>query len=97
MSRDPRRPLDVDSRGVFNKFGIRRRDRKHLKGGKHYACSYFVIDLDHDENATAALLAYAESCEETLPLLADDLREAVEAEGGTLAERFNDLMERRWR
>ena len=39
---------------------------------KHEFCLYFVLDLDHDIHSTAAILAYADSCEEDYPILALD-------------------------
>jgi len=62
--------------GLFNKFVVRRVDRSDEPGGKHAGCRYFVLDVDHDPHAAAALAAYADACEETHPKLASDLREA---------------------
>lgn len=41
---------------------------------KHLDCEFFVLDLEHDEHAPTALLAYAAACEETRPALAHDIR-----------------------
>ena len=63
------------TRGLYNKFEVRRVDGSSELGGKHCGCDYFVLDLTHDKHAPAALLAYAHSCEAEYPLLAADLRE----------------------
>lgn len=63
------------NRGLYQKFTrIERADGQHEPGRKHADCEYFVLDLDHDPHAYAALLAYARSCESEYPLLARDLR-----------------------
>ena len=60
-----------EEKGLYNKYSVvRLEDPK----GKHDFCEYFVIDLDHDEFARPALLAYADACEEKYPELAKDLR-----------------------
>jgi len=58
-------------RGLYRKYHV---ERLHDKTGKHRNCEYFVLDLDHDKHALAALRAYADSCEAEYPLLAADLR-----------------------
>lgn len=60
-------------RGLYDKFRIERTDGKSAPGQKHYGCRYFVLDLNHDRFALAALLAYALACEREYPLLAADL------------------------
>lgn len=65
------------TRGLYNKFEVRRVDGSSEPGGKHHRCEYFVLDLTHDKHAKAALLAYADSCELEYPLLAADLRAKV--------------------
>jgi hypothetical protein len=62
------------TRGIYEKFTVRRNDRTDEIGGKHYGCEYFVLDLTHDPHAKAALRAYADSCESDYSLLAADLR-----------------------
>lgn len=62
------------NRGIYHKFNITRTDRSSASGGKHENCRYFVLDLNHDPHAPAALLAYAESCKDTHPVLSADLR-----------------------
>lgn len=61
---------DTD-RGLYGKYRVERREDPT---GKHDACSYFVLDLHHDEHARNALASYADSCESDYPLLAADLR-----------------------
>lgn len=65
-------------RGVYRKFKVERSDGSSKEGGKHARCRYFVLDLDHDPHAAAALWAYAESCKEAFPDLACDLEYAAE-------------------
>lgn len=60
--------------GVYRKYLVKRlRDRD----GKHRRCEFFVLDLDHDEFAAAALMAYARACQEKFPELASDLRKRL--------------------
>lgn len=61
------------SRGIYHKFDVTRTDGSSEPGGKHHGCFYFVLDLDHDPHAKAALQAYADSCRADYPKLADDL------------------------
>jgi hypothetical protein len=68
-----------DKRGLYKKFRVERTDGQSAGGEKHYGCSYFVLDLDHDPAAIPALLAYADACELRYPQLADDLRACFEA------------------
>lgn len=68
------------TRGLHNKFIVRRVDGSDAPGCKHDGCDYFVLDLTHDPHAKAAIIAYAKSCESEYPLLAADLiakREAL--------------------
>lgn len=69
--RDNSKP--AEQQGLFRKFQVYRADGSSQPGGKHYDCRYFVLDVDHDPHAPAALRAYAESCKETHPALAADL------------------------
>ncbi len=65
--------------GLYRKFGqIIRTDGQSEPGEKHANCRYFVLDIDHDVHAKAAIKAYAESCKEEYPLLAKDLFEWLE-------------------
>jgi hypothetical protein len=61
------------TRGIYHKFVVTRVDGSSAPGGKHDGCFYFVLDLDHDPHARAALAAYAASCRAEYPLLAHDL------------------------
>jgi hypothetical protein len=61
------------AKGIYEKFKVERTDGKSEPGEKHYFCKYFVLDLKHDKHARAALMAYAESCKKTYPLLSQDL------------------------
>lgn len=65
----------AEAQGLFHKFDVRRTDGSSAPGEKHHGCYYFVIDVDHDVHAKAALTAYAAACESTHPELARDLRE----------------------
>lgn len=60
-------------RGLYHKFNVERTDGSSETGGKHCGCDYFVLDLDHDQHALAALLAYADSCCKEHPALSIDL------------------------
>ena len=63
-----------NARGLYNKFDVTRTDGSSGPGGRHEDCEYFVLDLDHDEFAAAALQAYADACESRYPQLAADIR-----------------------
>lgn len=63
-----------DVRGLHEKFTVRRTDGRDAPGQKHHGCDYFVLDLNHDEGAPAAIRAYASAVEQTRPQLASDLR-----------------------
>ena len=58
------------ARGLYNKFIVTRVDGTSAAGEKHDGCRYFVLDLNHDKFAAAALGAYAEACKHEYPLLA---------------------------
>ncbi len=62
------------AKGLYDKFIVTRTDGKSEPGEKHGGCRYFVLDLDHDPHAAAAIDAYADSCDASYPLLARDLR-----------------------
>lgn len=67
---------DEQTRGLYNKFKVERTDGKSAPGEKHDGCEYFVLDMDHDEHARAAIEAYVQSLDdaEEYPGLAADLR-----------------------
>jgi hypothetical protein len=72
---------DDHARGLYDRYWVRRTDGSSGPGGKHEHCRYFVLDLDHDPYAGAALVAYASSCAATYPQLAADLRRLAETVG----------------
>ncbi len=61
------------SRGLYKKFYVERSDGTSAAGCKHHNCNYFVLDLTHDPHAVSAIVAYAESCRQSHPLLSADL------------------------
>lgn len=66
--------MDTDhSMGLYGKYHVDRVDGSSQTGGKHEHCQYFVLDLTHDKHALPALEAYALSCQDEYPLLAQDL------------------------
>lgn len=71
--RDVTKP--AEEQGLFRKFDVRRVDGSDAPGGKHHGCEYFVLDLDHDIHAPAAIRAYAQACNETHPQLSAELSE----------------------
>jgi hypothetical protein len=64
------------ARGLYYKYTVERKDGTSAPGEKHHDCDYFVLDMDHDDHARAAILAYVISLEnsEEYPDLASDLR-----------------------
>lgn len=64
------------TRGLYEKFKVERTDGTSAPGDKHYGCEYFVLDMDHDEHARAAIEAYVKSLDGAgqYPNLAADLR-----------------------
>lgn len=65
--------VSAEEQGLLNKFVVTRTDGSSEPGGKHEGCRYFVLDIDHDPHALAALVAYAYSCRDTHPELSDDI------------------------
>lgn len=61
------------TKGLYQKYDVRRTDGSSELGQKHYGCKYFVLDITHDPHALPALKAYADSCRNEYPLLAADL------------------------
>lgn len=78
--------------GLYRKFSVARTDGQHNPGQKHYGCSYFVLDLDHDPYAYAAIIAYARRCDEKHPALANDLYAKARAMATWMAERALEEM-----
>lgn len=68
--------------GLFRKFVVERVDGSDRPGGKHHGCRYFVIDMDHDAHAPAALRAYAIDCKDSHPQLSADLIEHLNQMNG---------------
>lgn len=62
-----------EEQGLFDKFTVLRNDGNDEPGKKHFLCEHFVLDINHDPYAKAALRAYAEACKETHPILSDDM------------------------
>lgn len=62
------------TRGIYHKFKVTRTDGSSEPGEKHHECDYFVLDVNHDPHAKAALLAYSLSCKMDYPLLSQDVR-----------------------
>lgn len=84
------------TRGSYRKFEVRRLDGKDKPGEKHDGCAYFVLDLEHDEHARAAMSAYADDCREKRPALATDIREALRL-SSSLAVTLGEALSMRWR
>lgn len=72
--------MNDTKRGLYEKYKVERTDGSSAPGGKHSGCPYFVLDLEHDKHARAALRAYADSCAKQYPELAEDLRELMRRE-----------------
>jgi hypothetical protein len=66
--------MNAPEQGIFHKFNVSRVDGTDATGGKHEGCKHFVLDLTHDKHAIPAIAAYAQSCKEEYPQLAEDLR-----------------------
>ncbi len=66
-------PETDKGRGVYRKYKVTRTDGSSRKGKKHAECSYYVLDLQHDEFARPALEAYAKACRKQFPDLAADI------------------------
>lgn len=69
--------LSNKEQGLYNKFEVYRRDGSDDPGGKHDGCSYFVLDLTHDEFALETAWYYAQACKAKFPLLSEDLSNRV--------------------
>ncbi len=69
--------MDDTKRGLYRKYKVSRTDGSSKPGEKHDGCEYFVLDLEHDKHAKAALKAYAKSCAREFPALAKDLLEMM--------------------
>jgi hypothetical protein len=87
----PERDLSkpAEQQGLFRKFDVRRVDGSDQPGGKHHGCRYYVLDLNHDQHAPAAMRAYAAVCRATHPHLAAD----IEAEFGAAPQASREVPE----
>lgn len=63
--------------GIYRKYEVKRTDGSGEPGKKHEHCAYFVLDFEHDPFARPAIIAYAQACRATHPVLADDLLRAA--------------------
>lgn len=70
--RDEAKP--AEQQGLFQKFIVARTDGNYAPGQTHCGCEYFVLDVQHDHHAKAALAAYATACAATHPQLSADMR-----------------------
>ena len=69
---------DADQkRGLYRKYKVERMDGSSGPGGRHEHCRTFVLDIDHDPHAPAAIRGYVDSCRHDYPLLALDLEAAL--------------------
>jgi hypothetical protein len=68
-------------KGLYRKFKVERTDGRSALGQKHEHCRYFVLDLDHDEFATAAMATYRAQCSAKFPELANDIGRYLRGEG----------------
>lgn len=68
------RIIEKTGTGLYRKFNVLRTDGRDMPGEKHENCQYFVLDITHDPFAKPALLAYAEACKNSYPVLAEDLK-----------------------
>jgi len=66
--------MNDKDKGLYEKFTVIRNEDPL---GKHHECHYFVLDLDHDKFAKAALITYADLCRHDFPELAKDIREWI--------------------
>lgn len=65
--------MDQHTTGLYPKFHVSRADGRDQPGGDRAGADYLVMDLAYDEHAIPAALAYADSCRERYPQLADDI------------------------
>jgi hypothetical protein len=79
--------MSDNKRGLYRKFEVKRTDGSSEPGGKHDDCAYFVLDLEHDEFALAALKAYARAAKKQYPALAKDIADIIKAQADKDAAR----------
>lgn len=63
--------------GLYPKYSIHRVDGSDAPGQRHADCFKFVLDLEHDPFALAAMTAYANACRYTYPQLAREILDKV--------------------
>lgn len=87
-------PMSTQMKGVglYHKFAVARVDGRSARGEKHFGCEYFVLDLNHDRFASAAIVAYARKCSDEYPELADDLLRRAEKMSEWMAQDALDRM-----
>lgn len=68
------------TQGLYVKYRVERTDGKSAPGEKHAGCRYFVLDVDHDIFAAAALEAYARACRREYPKLAHNILQMLHPE-----------------
>jgi hypothetical protein len=68
------------TRGLYRKYDVKRTDGSSGPGGKHEHCAYFVLDLEHDEFAIPALMAYRDAARKSHPQLAEDIDAIVQTQ-----------------
>jgi hypothetical protein len=93
--RDPSKP--AEQQGIFRKFIVERVDGSDKPGGKHDGCRYFVLDLDHDKHAPAAMRAYATDCAETHQALSADILAEFSQPSATEEAERDRIDAERWR
>lgn len=64
--------------GLYRKYNVSRVDGSDALGERNENAQYFVMEITNDAFARTAVLAYADACELLYPLLAADMRAAVE-------------------
>lgn len=72
--------MNDTQKGLYDKYKVERTDGRSGPGGKHERCEYFVLDLEHDKHAKAALRAYAKSVRKQHPDLAKDILDLMRRE-----------------
>ena len=73
--------------GLYRKFHVERTDGQSAPGKRHDNCQYFVLDVDHDQFAGAALRAYRDECAHEFPKLAADIDKLLNGETVFLEEK----------
>ena len=52
---------------LYNKYIVKRTDGADRPGERHAGCHYFVLDMDHDPAACAAMRCYADFYKDSHP------------------------------